>query len=50
MSQQGESRQGQEDDWWRQLYDDEAAAAPRGAGSESVDAHFDSALSAMAPP
>ncbi|WUH90097.1 protein phosphatase 2C domain-containing protein [Streptomyces sp. NBC_00433] len=50
MSQQGESRRGQEDDWWRQLYDEEAAGGAAPAAPESIDAHFDSALSAMSPP
>jgi hypothetical protein len=53
MSQQGDAHGSQEDDWWRQLYDEAApggrSAAPR-SGGESVDAHFDSAVSAVSPP
>ncbi|WP_335979751.1 protein phosphatase 2C domain-containing protein [Streptomyces sp. CA2R106] len=50
MSQQGDARGSQEDDWWRQLYDEGAAAGASGAGNDSLDAHFDSALNAMTPP
>ena len=46
MSQQGDSHRDQEDDWWRQLYDDAVVPSPT---PDSVDAHFDSALDAVAP-
>lgn len=50
MSQQGDPHERQEDDWWRQLYDDDAGAAASSAPPDSIDAHFDSALTAMSPP
>lgn len=52
MRQQGDSPNRQEDDWWRQLYD-EGAGGTAGAGGpapDSVDEHFDTALTAMSPP
>jgi Protein phosphatase 2C len=57
MSQQGDAHGSQEDDWWRQLYGEDADSDVPGAarGSDAgrgptVDEHFHTALDAMSPP
>lgn len=43
MSQQGETPTGQDDDWWRQLYDDSAEDTGPAAAADSLDDRFASA-------
>ncbi|RNG26711.1 hypothetical protein EEJ42_14335, partial [Streptomyces botrytidirepellens] len=43
MSQQGDDRRRQENDWWGELYDPARADAGPAAAADSVDERFDSA-------
>ncbi|MBB5936126.1 protein phosphatase 2C domain-containing protein [Streptomyces zagrosensis] len=49
MSQQGEHRHGHEDDWWRELYDEDRGDTGPVAAPDSLDDRFDSAARTLAP-
>jgi hypothetical protein len=49
MSQEAE-RRGQEDDWWRELYDERKPDSGPGALADSLDDRCDSAFRAVGPP
>ncbi|MBT2526212.1 protein phosphatase 2C domain-containing protein [Streptomyces sp. ISL-99] len=52
MSQQGERRTANEDEWWGRLYDDEPVpdTGPAQGDDDTLDARFDSATDTLSPP
>ncbi|MFF2652251.1 protein phosphatase 2C domain-containing protein [Streptomyces sp. NPDC058045] len=50
MSQQGDRHAGQEDDWWRQLYDEDGSDTGPSRAADTLDDRFASAATALRRP